>query len=427
MSALPPVHESLLPKEHVLHRPRHGRRQRLALVCAVVFFTLPVISLAAGLRPTAFENHRLAAFPALSRGWSFYTGLGPWATDHLPFRQQAINAGNSVSRGLFGELPAYGGSGNQVAPQPAGPLPAAANPPPAPSEFPSVLAGKDNWMYLGAELSSHCDQTQATSDIVTELRRLHDGVVASGRQFVVVIAPDKATMVPQYLPDDFPGKACHANGVDQFWRAMATQNYVIDLRGDLTTRAKQLGTPIYGPQDAHWSDEGAVIMAERLADQLQPGISDRWTVRPGAAWQVPADLPPLISQTGTTFGRYYSILPDGQHDMTPQTVDTNYNSTSVHFDTAVGLGTIDANVGVLADSFSIRASRYLASVFGHLTLLGVPQVDTDHGVAAGQMLANNSVVVVEVAERNLVGGQYALLDPPVENTILTILAGHPIH
>jgi hypothetical protein len=289
-----------------------------------------------------------------------------------------------------------------------------------------VLVGKDDWMYLGAELASHCDQVQPTSAIVTELSRFRNVVVASGRKFVVVIAPDKATMVPQYLPDDFPGKSCHATVTAQFWQAMSAQDYVLDLRGDLNARAKQLGAPIYGPQDAHWSDEGGVIMAQRLADQLQPGISQQWTVEPGPAWQVPADLPPLIDRTGTTNGRYYSILPDGQHDMTPTNVATDYNTTALHFGTASGPGTYAGSVGLIADSFTIRASRYLASVFDDLTVLGVPQVAGDNGAAAAKMLVNSSVVVIEVAERSLVTGQYTLLDSAAENTILAALAEHPV-
>ncbi|HEX4724637.1 MAG TPA: hypothetical protein VH333_19115, partial [Pseudonocardiaceae bacterium] len=159
--------------------------------------------------------------------------------------------------------------------------------------------------------------------------------------------------------------------------------------------------------------------------QLRPGISGSWRVVPGATWEVPADLPALIDRTGTTDGRYYSILPDGVHNMTfPQ--PTDYNTTTLHFDGASGLGTYGLGVGLLADSFTIRATRYLASVFGDLTIMQTTSVDHDDGVAVGNMLAANSVVVVEVAERTLVGGEFDLLSPDVQNTVFGILDAHPI-
>jgi alginate O-acetyltransferase complex protein AlgJ len=421
---LPDLHESWLPKEHALYRPRHGSRQRLALICAVVFFALPVVSLGLGLRPTDFENHRLTSFPSPAQGWSFFGQLTPWATDHLPFRERAINAGTWLSQGLFGELPAYGGTGTGgPVPAPVGPLPAATNP--AASEFPPVLLGKDNWLYLGAELSSHCDQAQTTGDIVTELHKLRDGVVASGRQFVVVIAPDKATVVPQYLPADFPGRACHSATTTQFWHAITGEDYVLDLRADLGARGRQLGTPVYGPQDAHWSDEGGVIMTQRLAERLRPGISGPWRIVPGASWQQPADLPPLIGLTGTTVGRHYSILPDGTTDQTHD-VPTDYNVAPLHFDSAAGPGTYGLPVGLLADSFTIRAARYLASVFGDLTITQTTDVEHDNGVDVGRALVSDTAVVIEVAERTLVSGQFDLLNPAVQDNIVSELAAHPI-
>lgn len=422
--ALPDVHEAWLPKEHALYRPRHGDRQRWAKVCAVVFLVVPIVAFGLGVRPAAFENRSLTSFPSPLQGWSFFSQLAPWATDHLPFREQAIHAGDWVSRSVFGEPPSYGDNSDQE----VAPLPAEQTKPPVPSEFPTVLEGKDGWEYLGDELSSHCAPVQPLSATVAQLRKLRDGVQASGRQFVVVVAPDKTTMVPQYLPDDFPGKECLAAATKQFWQAMSRESYVLDLRTDLNdwSDTVQDDTPVYGPEDAHWGDQGGVIMARRIADALQPGISATWTIRPDQTWHVAADLPPLIGRTGTSDGRYYSILPDGVHDET-QAVSSDFANQTLHFASASGGGTYGIGIGMLSDSFTIRATRYLSSVFGNITIMHHDSVEKDQGVAAGQMLANNNVVVIEVAERTLVSGQFVLLNPNVANTIIAQLAAHPIH
>jgi hypothetical protein len=424
MSKLPELHESWLPKEHSLYRPRHGGKQRVALICAIVFLLLPVGAFALGVRPGDFENRKLTPFPSASQGWSWFTQLSPWATDHLPLREQAIHAADGVSQGIFGE-PAPFGDSNQNSNNT--PLPIANVPVPPPNEFPNVLEGKDGWLYLGTELANPCEQTQSVDKIVAELNRLRNGVVASGRKFVVAIAPDKATMVPQYLPDNYVGKACHDAVTTAFWQAMTKVPYVLDLRGDLNAWIKQVGAPVYGPQDAHWSDEGGVTMTRRIAEALQPGISRTWKIEPASSWQVPADLPPLMGRSGgETNGRYYSILPNGTFNQT-QIVDTNYAAQPLHYNSAFGPGTYGAPVGMLADSFTIRSARYLASVFGNLTIDEATAVDQDHGASVGQQLVGDRVVVVEVAQRTLVSGGDSLLDSDVESAIISTLAAHPVH
>lgn len=425
MSKLPDLHESWLPKEHSLYRPRHGARQRIALVCAIVFLLLPAGAFALGVRPVDFENRKLASFPSLSQGWSFFTQLSPWATDQLPLREQAVHAAGGISQGVFGEPAPFGqntGNGNT-------PLPASTGPAPAPIEFPKVLEGQDGWLYLGAEIASPCQQGQSIGTIVKELNQLRNGVVATGRKFVVAIAPDKATMVPQYLPADYLGKSCHDKTTAAFWQGITKLNYVLDLRGDLNAWGARLGAPVYGPQDAHWSDEGGVTMTRRIADALQPGISNSWLIQPGPVWTVGADLPPLMGSAApaTTTGLSYSILPDGIHDETQDAVDTDYVSKPVHLTTAAGPGTYSAPVGMLADSFTIRSAKYLGSVFDNLTIDSSSNA-TGNGVAGvANLLVQDKAIVIEVAQRTLVTGDFNLLWPSVQNTILKALAAHPMH
>ena len=88
---LPPVHEAWLPREHSLHRPRHGKRQLTALISALVFLATPTLMWVAGMRPSEIENHELASFPGVGDGWGLFTGLEGWATDNLVFREEAIS------------------------------------------------------------------------------------------------------------------------------------------------------------------------------------------------------------------------------------------------------------------------------------------------------------------------------------------------
>src|SRR3954464_239649 len=120
-SKLPPWHEAWLPKAHPLHRPRHGTRQLTAMICACVFFTLPLTALLLGMRPTELENRRLAAFPSPANGWGFFTAFPGWASDYVPFRRAALDVEDGLSRNVFGEPPNLGHGGTaETGPGPTG-------------------------------------------------------------------------------------------------------------------------------------------------------------------------------------------------------------------------------------------------------------------------------------------------------------------
>lgn len=66
--SLPEVHEAWLPKQHPLHRPRHGGLQIIALVCALVFFAMPAFAWTVGMRAEPIGNRPMAPFPSVSQG-----------------------------------------------------------------------------------------------------------------------------------------------------------------------------------------------------------------------------------------------------------------------------------------------------------------------------------------------------------------------
>ena len=219
---LPPVHESELPTEHSLYRPRHGTRQRTALISAAVFFLTPLFLLVVGVRPPPIENRELAEFPTPAAGWGMFTGLNPWATDHLPLRPEALAAADAVSRGLFGEPPPLG-QGHPA----EGPAPGPVAPPDPTDEdrerireagFPRVIEGSEDWLYLGYDMLGACLPERSLDEVIDALDRLRNEVESSGREFVLIVAPDKSTMVPDYLPKEYVGQRCASEARNAFWR-----------------------------------------------------------------------------------------------------------------------------------------------------------------------------------------------------------------
>lgn len=423
---LPPIHESLLPREHVLHRPRHGGRQRAALTCALVFFLVPALAFVLGVRPQDFENHRPAAFPSLGAGWGFFTGLSNWATDNLPLRQFGVRAETAMSNSLFGEPPAFSRPDRQAGGTPVGPIgPAPTQPsqPPA-ADYSQVIAGSDGWLYYAQDMIAKCLPSQPLATTIGELVALRTAIEASGRSMVLVVAPDKSTVVPQYLPASYPNKGCADQVTNQFWSAVTSTAGAIDLRAGLSSLAAVNHRPAYYPADTHWSDDGALYLVRAVAEAISPGVTGTWRAGPADVLSGPADLSRMVGGTLTNRDQTYQLSPDGITDRTGRAAN-NLNQPT-HFGSAPpATGMITSPVAVLGDSFLLPATRYLPAAFGDATAIDYGGVASAPAPVISTMVSARTIVI-EVVERNLTAGTAPFLQPQVIASIRAGLASHPV-
>lgn len=428
---LPAVHEAWLPREHALHRPRHGGRQLTALICAVVFFATPTLMWVFGARPGEIENHRLAGFPSPAGGWAFFTGLPAWATDQLTFRSAAIQAASGISETIFGESAPHDQSGTNN----SGPLPGSAPPvtgeTPAPSNGGSgpldqagwrqVVEGSDGWLYYGLDAEAKCAPTRQLSETLARIAELRDIVESSGRKFVWVVPPDKSTMVPQFLPASYPGKDCQQAAEGPTWAQIDAAG-AVDLRAGLQEAGRQVGHPVYPSNDTHWADEGGLVMAAAVADAVQPGVTQTWKWEPVSSYTVPADLPPLLGKHGDKTSAVYDLRPDGVTDRAGKISEIN---TPVVSDTTPLTGMVAKKTLVYGDSFTMASSRYLTGAFANLTMLAFYTTQTSEDEAISQFV-DSDVVVLETVERSVSGGYLPFFDESLLNALRTKLAAHPL-
>lgn len=419
------IHEAWLPGEHPLHRPRHGGRQRVALIAALVFFLTPLLALGVGVRPAEFENRELADAP--SAGWNFFDGLSAWAADHLPFRDAAVRTADQISRSVFGETALAERAPSTVAPVVAPPavVPATPTTPGVPSlaGYPVVIEGKEGWLYFGYDVEGKCAPIRPLDEVITGLQRLRAVVEASGRSFVLVVAPDKTTAVPAQLPDSFAGQRCARERGEQFWPRITTQAGALDLRPAIADLAAA-GVPVYNQFDTHWTDAGSLTMVRAVAEAIQPEVSRPWKVEPGPVRDYEADLPRLLGRTGTDRIQMYSLAPDGQQDRT--VLYSGQMNSPVHFTSVPTDGMVTTPVAMVTDSFVLTASRYLGATFSDLTAVFYGTTTTDVSPIA-DVMAGGKVVVLEVVERNLAGGLPTLLDDRAIDRIDEVLKARPVN
>lgn len=384
----------------------------LVATLALAFFFAPIVAAVAGVHAPTIENHKLGRLPQRSDGWSSFGVFDTWATDHLPLRNVAINANTRVERDLFGETPDYGANGTATTttatgvagisvPQPV--VSAAAIP-----AFPTVVAGTGGWLFYGTDFRAACNPVLSATVIAQRLGRLSDIISKAGKTFVMVVAPDKSNIYPEYLPAADQGATCTSKTQAALWSALATnppRGYQ-DLHGALlAAKAAAPGTLLYRRLDTHWNGRGALIYAHLLADSLNPQLWPTLSVTPLGDKRANTDLAALLGTKQTEEAPAFSVSRPGVVQTTATDVQLTNTATN-------GAQLVTGRTLFISDSFT-EASRFAINPFfqdaGFINSIAA-QTEFDSLRSA---ISSAKTVILEIVERDVVGGQAPILETSV--------------
>jgi hypothetical protein len=396
-----------------------GKAVRITIAgLALTFFFGPAVAAAAGVRAPAIENHKLGPLPDARDGWRSFGIFDTWATDHLPLRNVAISANTKVERNVFGETPNYGANGTATTTTATGvagisvPQPSAAPASAGPTDFPTVVAGIDGWLYYGTDLRAACNPTLTAPVIAQRFQQLSQIMQRAGKQFVMMIAPDKTDIYPEYLPTADQGVTCTSKAEAALWAALAANppaGYQ-DLRGAIeAAKAKDPGTLLYRKLDTHWNGLGALIYAHVLTDSIDPTLWPTATVTPLGDSNSQTDLEALLGQRTTEQAPLFSVTRPG--------VTTTINTTSQLADTTTDAPLITPKTLFISDSFTDSARFAINPFFAQAGFINSSAAGTAYDELV-ESIKSSQIVVLEIVERTVIGGQAPLLD----STVLAKLA-----
>jgi hypothetical protein len=265
---------------------------------------------------------------------------------------------------------------------------------------PWVVPGKDGWLFFNGadEIEQYVGMRPLDPAriqlIVAELARYAGAMKARGIPFVFVLAPNKTSIYPEYLPAGIGGRGTLPG--DQLMAALAGRPDIpaIDARRILLNY-KQAGRLFY-QTDTHWNDLGAFfVLQATLAkaglgrDRLHPMGDYRLELRPApdmdmfqlmnVGHHVEADVPTMTPK-----------FPTGVHmQIFPADAPINYITSSpppAH-GTAV----------VVGDSFSGEFLKFLP--YGFARVVQIPRPLDDHLALIEDQKPD--LVILETAERNV--------------------------
>lgn len=271
-----------------------------------------------------------------------------------------------------------------------------------------VVIGKDGWMYFdqeGAIDDYRCRDPFTTGELDTVVRNvtaLRDHLQKRGIALYIIIAPEKPSIYPEYLPDTIKrlGTVCRN---DQAIAAIRDRTTVpiVDPRGAII-EGKRDG-PVFAKTDSHWNDPGAFTAYRQLLAVIQrrfPDIEpldwsdfDRRTVTmPGL------DLAALLSlqkKMKEETIRLVRRTPNLAVKSTVTFADPNPN-THMNPSAWVVPDSTQPRLLVLRDSFSNALLPYLAETFSRTAAVWTYAASPDILEAE-----KPDIVVLEVVQRKL--------------------------
>lgn len=361
-----------------------------ALFAAMI--TVPVVIFATGVRPEPNQNRPPTPLPELSVSGILGRELTPQLDAYL--EDAVIIAPGAAAAQAWTDV-ALGDS---------------------PS--PKVTLGQSGWLYYTLSLNKPCIAPSGVDDFVDRIARAERIVNATGRNLVVAIAPDKATIIPEFLPED--DDSCVAE-VAQVLGELDEPQALLTIWEEMR-RARANERPIYFRLDTHWTHAGAAVMAQAIVDTLTPGGWDPAGVRKVATVEHEGDLTVLLGLPSTEPTDELATVLSGRDQS--EEVRALYSATgavhegakAVDFSTT-GNPIVAGHTLVLHDSFGWSLTPMLSPYFESSTFIR----DNDPGTfALYDDVAAAATIVDVVVQRSI---QEVFFDQDLAAGFLSALAG----
>jgi alginate O-acetyltransferase complex protein AlgJ len=230
---------------------------RLLTALFVLAVTIPLVATIAGVDAdgTSEENRDPAPLPATPTGYAslmaWPDGFSRYFADHFAFRSTLVRWQARARVEGLGVAPTT-----------------------------DVLLGKEGWLYYAADGAipdyAAADRfTTAELEIWrTTLQRTYDWLARRGIAYLFVIAPDKHTIYPEFMPDGLRRVHEQARAA-QLVQYLATHSTVpvIDLTN--AVRAARPQGRLFHKTDTHWNELGAFAAYQALMARLPDSLGLR--------------------------------------------------------------------------------------------------------------------------------------------------------
>jgi hypothetical protein len=180
--------------------------------------------------------------------------------EHIGFRNYMFRLNNQLTFSLFGETSAF-----------------------------ATVIGKDNVLFQSNYIASLNGQDfVGTAEIRNRLNQLEmviDTLKSKGIEFMLVIAPGKASIYREYIPESLGNIESDSTNYQVLIREMKGRDIpFLDLRSFFETMKDTASFPLFPRTGTHWSGYGVALAADTMFEMMEKNLGVDlvdYTVGPG--------------------------------------------------------------------------------------------------------------------------------------------------
>jgi hypothetical protein len=271
------------------------------------------------------------------------------------------------------------------------------------SSSPTVILGKDGWLFFDSSneegLRSYRSEKPFTEEQLAgwgqELTARRDWLAQRGIRYLFVVAPDKQSIYPEYLPENLI-RTPQSSRMDQLIAYVKERSNfaILDLR---PTLLEQKGArPLYYKTDTHWNSVGGFVAYSAILRELAKSFSEMQPLKESASLEPKGtshdgDLSRMLGMGG--------LLSEEMTEFTLRSQGYTLNSDSTggfELFTSENKRRDLPKLIMFCDSFGNAIMPFLAQHFSRGVFAFKPQFDPIR-----VEVEHPNVVIEEIAERHL--------------------------
>ena len=304
-----------------------------AAILFCLFLVLPLAQMATGWLPDVplAGVETPTAGPAVgARAWwngTMQTDFDAWLAQRVGLRGALVRTANQIRYVLFRELPKRSGT--------------------------QVLLGREGMLYEKVYVDAYNANGQRPArelaNVSASTKRLQNRLARDGIAFLLVIAPSKAEIYPEFLPPeaDVAGRPARRSDYQNFIEHLRRDGVqVLDAHRLFAERKRAPGSPpLFARRGTHWNHYGAVLVAARLLEEL--------------ARLTGAEEPPAVAVVGAVTNRQIASPDNDLGELANLWQRRSLAGRQVHPQVEIRPGPDKPAVTFITDSFGAQLITWL--------------------------------------------------------------------
>ena len=215
-----------------------GMGKRLFVILGMASLSIPLLLFPVFGRQGAESDASVTRLP--KPGIHLLSDLGDYFSDNFAFRRQLVEGSARIKQTAFQT-----------------------------SSIPEkAVVGQSGWLFMADTLDDYFGKRtlsdSALSGISYNLSILQEQLAADGKDFLFLIAPNKNSIYPQFMPSRMLCQQSHGNAAFLMEKIQEQKIHTIDLYG-LFRNDPEIR---YHKTDSHWTAYGAAMAADRIFSAL---------------------------------------------------------------------------------------------------------------------------------------------------------------